>query len=100
MNTKVFFPCGGGSNLILGIGRENQISFLKTPVAVKFFSQNCQKNDIFVRSNLAIHHSDTPFVIQQPIHRPCLLERVCKPICTPHWCRLAEFATESTRDRV
>ena len=30
MNTKAFFPCGGGSNLILGISRENQISFLKT----------------------------------------------------------------------
>ena len=24
MNTKAFFPCGGGSNLILGTGRENQ----------------------------------------------------------------------------
>ena len=37
MNTKAFFPCGGGSNLILGIGRENQIFFLRTPAAVKFF---------------------------------------------------------------
>ena len=43
MNTKAFFPCGGGSNLILGINRENQISFLKTPAAVKFFTHNCQK---------------------------------------------------------
>ena len=25
MNTKAFFPCGGGSNLILGTGMENQI---------------------------------------------------------------------------
>ena len=41
----------------------------------------------FVRSNLAIHRSDTPFVIRQPIHRPHLLERVYKPIRTPHWCR-------------
>ena len=31
------FPCAGGSNLILGIGRENQISFLRTLAAVKFF---------------------------------------------------------------
>ena len=23
MNTKAFFPCGGGSNLILGTGRKN-----------------------------------------------------------------------------
>ena len=43
MNTEAIFPCGGGSNLILGISRENEISFLKTPAAVKFFSQNCQK---------------------------------------------------------
>ena len=31
--------CGGGSNLILGIGTENQIFFLRTPVAIKFFHQ-------------------------------------------------------------
>ena len=24
MNTKAFFSCGGGSNLILGTGRKNQ----------------------------------------------------------------------------
>ena len=40
MNTKAFFPCGEGSNLILGIGRENQIFLLKTLAAVKFFSLN------------------------------------------------------------
>ena len=39
------FLCGGGSNLILGTGRENQIFFLKIPADVKFFSPNCQKND-------------------------------------------------------
>ena len=39
-----------------------------------------------VRSNLAIHCSDTPFIIWQPICRPCLLERVYKPIHIPHWC--------------
>ena len=43
MNTKAFLPCMGGSNLILGIGRENQIFLLRTPVTVKFFSQNCPK---------------------------------------------------------
>ena len=31
------FPCGGGSNLILGTGMENQIFILRTPAAVKFF---------------------------------------------------------------
>ena len=35
MSTKAFFPCGGGSNLILGTGTENQIFFLRTPAAVK-----------------------------------------------------------------
>ena len=43
MSTKAFFPCGGGSNLILGLGRENQIFFLRTPATVKFFLLNCQK---------------------------------------------------------
>ena len=37
MSTKAFFPCGGGSNLILGTGMENQIFILITPAAVKFF---------------------------------------------------------------
>ena len=36
MNTKAFFPCGGGLNLILGIGMENQIFVLRTPATVKF----------------------------------------------------------------
>ena len=43
MSTKAFYPYGGGSNLILGRGRESQIFFLRTPAAVKFFPQNCQK---------------------------------------------------------
>ena len=43
MNTTAFFPCGGGSNLILGTGNENQIYFLRTPVAVKFFHQIVEK---------------------------------------------------------
>ena len=43
MNAKAFFLFWGGSILILGIGRKNQIFLLRTPAAVKFFSQNCQK---------------------------------------------------------
>ena len=43
MNTKAFFPCGGGSNLILGTGTENQIFFLRTPAAIKFFHQIFKK---------------------------------------------------------
>ena len=55
----------------------------------------------FVRSNLDTHLSDTPFAIWQPIWRPRLLERVYKPIHTPHWCGdLRSFTTENTRDRV
>ena len=43
MNTKVLLDCGGGSNLILGTGREKKI-FLTTPAAINFFHQilkNC-----------------------------------------------------------
>ena len=43
MNTKAFFPCGGGSNLILGTGSESQIIFLKSPLAFKFFHQIVEK---------------------------------------------------------
>ena len=43
MSTKALFPVGGGSNLILGTGTENQIFFLRTPAAIKFFSPNSQK---------------------------------------------------------
>ena len=39
MNIKTFFHCGGGLNLILGIGREKKISFVRTPATVKFFHQ-------------------------------------------------------------
>ena len=31
MSTKAPFPCGEGSNLILGIGMENQMFILRTP---------------------------------------------------------------------
>ena len=44
MTTKAFFPCGGGSNLILGTGTQNQIFILRTPAAIKFLHQilkNC-----------------------------------------------------------
>ena len=44
MSTKAFFPCEGGSNLILGTGTENQIFILITPATINFFHQilkNC-----------------------------------------------------------
>ena len=37
-----------------------------------------------VRHNLAMHRSVTSFIIRQPIWRPHLLERVYKPMHTPH----------------
>ena len=40
MNTKAFFPFGEGSNLILRIGRENQIFFSKTYGHCQVFSSN------------------------------------------------------------
>ena len=43
MNIKAFFPCEGGSNLILGTGGENQIFFLRIPATVKFFYQIVKK---------------------------------------------------------
>ena len=47
MSTKAFFPCGGGSNLILGTGTENYIFILRTPAAINFFIK-FSKNDTLV----------------------------------------------------
>ena len=44
MNTKGLFPCGGGSNSILGTGTENQISILRPPALLSFFMK-FSKND-------------------------------------------------------
>ena len=43
MSTKAVFPCGEGSNLILGTGMENKILILRTPAAIKFFDQILKK---------------------------------------------------------
>ena len=43
MSTKALFPCGGGSNLILGTGTENYIFILRTPAAIKFLNQILKK---------------------------------------------------------
>ena len=43
MNTKAFFLCWEVSNLILGIGMENQTFFLRTPATVKFSHQIVKK---------------------------------------------------------
>ena len=46
MNTKAFLPYGGGSNLILGIGRENQIFFSENPSHCEVFPTKLSKNGI------------------------------------------------------
>ena len=43
MSTKALFPCGGGLNIILGPGTENQMFILRTPATIKFFHQILQK---------------------------------------------------------
>ena len=43
MSAKAFFPCWEGSNLILGIGTENQTFFPRTPATVKIFHQIVKK---------------------------------------------------------
>ena len=40
---SIFALWGGGSNLILRTGMENQIFILRTPATVKFLLQDCQK---------------------------------------------------------
>ena len=43
MSTKALFPSGGGSNLMLGKSKENQIIILRTPAAIKFFHRILKK---------------------------------------------------------
>ena len=49
MSTKELFSYGGGSNLILGTGTENQIFILRTPAAIKYFSSNSQKLSLWCK---------------------------------------------------
>ena len=51
MSTKAFFPCGGGSNLILGTGTENQIFILITPAAINHFHQILKNCHFGVKKN-------------------------------------------------
>ena len=49
------FCCGGGSNLILGTGMENQIFILRTPAAIKFFHQILKNCHFGVKRKIIIH---------------------------------------------
>ena len=57
MNTKAFFPCAGGSNLILVTDRQNQIFFPKTPATVNFLHQimDFLKNHSFYKKKLKMY---------------------------------------------
>ena len=53
MSTKALSPYGGGSNIILGTGTENQIFILRTPATIKFFHQILKNCHFGVKKN---HH--------------------------------------------
>ena len=55
MNTKAFFLCWEGSNLILGIGKENQIFILRIPAAIKFFHQILKNCHFGVKKKIITH---------------------------------------------
>ena len=61
-----------------GNGLSSKISTIFFLIIVSLKTHN------FARRNLTVHCSVTPFVIQQPIWRPHLLERVYKPMRTSH----------------
>ena len=56
MSTKAFCPCGGGgSNIILGTGTENQIFILRTPAAINFFHQILKNCHFGVKKSFLTH---------------------------------------------
>ena len=55
MSTKAFYPCGGGSNLILGTGTENQRFILITPVAINYFHQILKNCHFGVKKKIIPH---------------------------------------------
>ena len=69
MSTKAFYPCGGGSNLILGTGMENQIFILITPAAINFFHQILKNCHFGVRKKSFLTHMDLydPYMVPYTI---------------------------------
>ena len=84
IDIKMIPQAFGGYHLLLVITCD-QTNFTIAVISIEVISPY-NHGSSSVRSNLTIHHSNTPFIIWQPIHRPRLLERVYKPICTLHWC--------------
>ena len=71
MSTKAFCPCGGGSNLILGTGMENQIFILINPAAINFFHQILKNCHFGVNKN----HSSPIWICMTHIWSPTLFPR-------------------------
>ena len=71
MSTKAFFLCGGGSNLILGIGMESQIFILITPAAINYFHQILKNCHFGVKQN----HSLPIWICMTHIWSPTLFPR-------------------------
>ena len=55
MSTKAFFLCGGGSNLILGTGTENQIFILGILAIIKCFHQILKNCHFGIRKKIITH---------------------------------------------
>ena len=72
MSTKAFYPCGGGSNLILGTGTENQILFLINPAAINFFHQIFKNCHFGVKKK---NHSSPIWIYMTHIWSPTLFPR-------------------------
>ena len=49
------FPLQGSSNLILGTSIENQIFFLRTPAAIKFFHQILKEMTLWCKKKIITH---------------------------------------------
>ena len=62
---------GGGSNLILGTGMENQIFILRTPAAIKFFHQILKICHFGVKKN----HYPCRWICMTHIKAPTLFSR-------------------------
>ena len=71
MSTKAFFPCGGGSNLILGTGTENHLFILRTPAAINIFIKFSKIVTLLLKKN----HYPCRWICMTHIKAPTLFPR-------------------------
>ena len=66
---KAHFLCGGGSNLILGTGTENQIFILRPPATIIFFASNSQKITLWCKKTSLPTQMDlySPYMVPHTI---------------------------------